>query len=393
MLSYADTWVSLYPCRRRRRRSLCGAGRAAASLSLCRASTPSARTGASRIRPANEGGTLDSLAAVNWPAYETEALSALGAALSEHELDEARIRYLGRKSELAQALRGVRDRESGMLLNGIRAKLEEAVAGRESELVRLAYELAAESGVDVTIPGTPVRRGRLHLLTQIRREIEDIFLGMGYEVWDGNEVATVWENFDALTSDPGHPSRSQFDTFYIDDDTVLRTHTSPDQIRAMQQRKPPIYMVSPGRCYRRDTPDATHSPIFLQVECLAVDRGITLADLQGTVLKFFRALFGETREVRMRTSFFPFTEPSVEFDVTCFICGGEGCSTCKHSGWIEMGGAGWVDPDVFRNVGIDPDEYQGFAFGFGIERIAMLRHGLPDLRAFWENDLRVLGQF
>jgi phenylalanyl-tRNA synthetase alpha chain len=161
----------------------------------------------------------------------------------------------------------------------------------------------------------------------------------------------------------------------------------------MQQRKPPIYMVSPGRCYRRDTPDATHSPIFLQVECLAVDRGITLADLQGTVLKFFRALFGQEREVRMRTSFFPFTEPSVEFDVTCFICGGKGCATCKYSGWIEMGGAGWVDPDVFRNVGIDPDEYQGFAFGFGIERIAMLRHGLPDLRAFWENDLRVLGQF
>ena len=200
---------------------------------------------------------------------------------------------------------------------------------------------------------------------------------MGYEVWDGDEVATVWENFDALTTDPGHPSRSTNDTFYLDDDTVLRTHTSPDQIRAMLSRKPPIYMVSPGRCYRRDTPDATHSPIFLQVECLAVDRGITLADLQGTVLQFFRALFGAEREVRMRTSFFPFTEPSVEFDVTCFICGGEGCATCKHSGWIEMGGAGWVDPDVFRNVDLDPDEWQGFAFGFGIERIAMLRHGLP----------------
>jgi phenylalanyl-tRNA synthetase alpha chain len=341
---------------------------------------------------------LDRLAAMlsngtKWNAYQEEALAAISAALSEQELDDARVKYLGRKSELAQALRGVRDRESGILLNGVRSTLEEAVAEREAELLRLAYELAAEAGVDVTIPGTPVHRGRLHLLTQIRREIEDIFLGLGYEVWDGNEVATVWENFDALTSDPGHPSRSQFDTFYIDENTVLRTHTSPDQIRAMQQRKPPIYMVSPGRCYRRDTPDATHSPIFLQVECLAVDRGITLADLQGTVLKFFRALFGEQREVRMRTSFFPFTEPSVEFDVTCFICGGKGCATCKYSGWIEMGGAGWVDPDVFRNVGIEPDEYQGFAFGFGIERIAMLRHGLPDLRAFWENDLRVLGQF
>jgi phenylalanyl-tRNA synthetase alpha chain len=336
---------------------------------------------------------LDSVAAVNWEAYEHEATAAIGAALSDAELDEARVRFLGRKSELAQALRGVRDRESGMLLNGIRAKLEAAVEERVTALQRLAFEAAAGSGVDVTIPGSPVERGRLHLLTQITREIEDIFLGMGYEVWDGNEVATVWENFDALTSDPGHPSRSNNDTFYLDDDTVLRTHTSPDQIRAMLSRKPPLYMVSPGRCYRRDTPDATHSPIFLQVECLAVDRGITLADLQGTVLQFFRSLFGAEREVRMRTSFFPFTEPSVEFDVTCFICGGQGCATCKHSGWIEMGGAGWVDPDVFRNVDLDPEEWQGFAFGFGIERIAMLRHGLPDLRAFWENDLRVLGQF
>ena len=336
---------------------------------------------------------MDSVAAVNWEAYEQEAIAAIGAALSDPELDEARVRFLGRKSDLAQALRGVRDRESGMLLNGIRARLESAVEERVADLQRLAFDAAAGSGVDVTIPGAPVERGRLHLLTQIRREIEDIFLGLGYEVWDGNEVATVWENFDALTSDPGHPSRSSNDTFYLDESTVLRTHTSPDQIRAMLSRKPPLYMVSPGRCYRRDTPDATHSPIFLQVECLAVDRGITLADLQGTVLQFFRALFGEDREVRMRTSFFPFTEPSVEFDVTCFICGGRGCATCKHSGWIEMGGAGWVDPDVFRNVDLDPDEWQGFAFGFGIERIAMLRHGLPDLRAFWENDLRVLRQF
>jgi phenylalanyl-tRNA synthetase alpha chain len=336
---------------------------------------------------------LDSLAAVDWTAYEEQALAAISSSLSESELDDARVQYLGRKSELAQALRGVRDRESGMLLNGIRARLEEAVSSREQDLLRLAYEAAAGSGVDVTIPGHPVQRGRLHLLTQIRREIEDIFLGMGYEVWDGAEVATVWENFDALNTEPGHPSRSKLDTFYIDDDTILRTQTSPDQIRALQSRTPPIYMVSPGRVDRRDTPDATHSPTFLQVECLAVDRGITLSDLKGTVLHYFRALFGPEREVRMRTSHFPFTEPSVEFDVTCFICGGAGCATCKYSGWIEMGGAGWVDPNVFRNLGLDPAEWQGFAFGFGIERIAMLRHGLPDLRAYWENDLRVLGQF
>jgi len=336
---------------------------------------------------------MDRLAAVDWTAHEAEAKDALAGALSEDDLDAVRIRYLGRKSALAQALRGVRDRETGMLLNTLRARLEEAVAARLDALRRDAVESAATSGVDVTIPGTPVPRGRLHLLTQIRREIEDIFLGLGYEVWDGAEVATVWENFDALTSDPGHPSRSPTDTFYLDESTVLRTHTSPDQIRALQTRQPPIYMISPGRCYRRDTPDATHSPTFLQVELLAVDRGLTLADLQGTVLYFFRALFGQEREVRMRTSFFPFTEPSVEFDVTCFICGATGCPTCKHSGWIELGGAGWVDPDVFRNVDLDPAVWSGYAFGLGIERIAMLRHGLPDLRAFWENDLRVLGQF
>jgi phenylalanyl-tRNA synthetase alpha chain len=332
---------------------------------------------------------LDSLAAVDWTAYEQEALRAI----AEGELEDARVRYLGRKSELAQALRGVRDRESGMLLNGIRTRLEAAVEDRERQLARAAYEAAAGSGVDVTLPGTPVKRGRLHLFTQVRREIEDIFLGMGYEVWDGPEVVTVWENFDALNTDPGHPSRSKLDTFYLDDDTILRTQTSPDQIKAMLARKPPIYMVSPGRVYRRDTPDATHSPIFQQVECLAVDRGITLSDLRGTVLQYFRALFGPEREVRMRTSFFPFTEPSVEFDVTCFLCNGQGCAVCKQSGWIEMGGAGWVDPDVFRNVGLDPDEWQGFAFGFGIERIAQLRHGLTDLRTPWENDIRVLRQF
>src|ERR687888_137234 len=327
-------------------------------------------------------------------ALEGEAQSAIAAASSAAELDEVRVRYLGRKSELKQALRGVRDRETGMALNALRERLEEAAPTRQRELEQAELEqVFAQEGLDVTLPGERFPRGRLHILTQVQREIEDIFIGLGYEVWDGDEVTPVWHSFDALTTDPGHPSRSANDTFYLDDDTVLRPHTSSDQIRAMESRQPPLYLVSPGRCYRRDTPDATHSPIFLQVECLAVDRGITLADLQGTVLQFFRALFGQDREVRMRTSHFPFTEPSVEFDVTCFICGGAGCNVCKHSGWIEMGGAGWVDPDVFRNVNLDPDEWQGFAFGFGIERIAMLPHGLPDLRAFWENDLRVLGQF
>ena len=327
-------------------------------------------------------------------ALEGEAQSAIAAASSAAELDEVRVRYLGRKSELKQALRGVRDRETGMALNALRERLEEAIATRQRELEQAALERTfAQDGLDVTLPGEPFPRGRLHILTQVRREIEDIFLGLGYEVWDGDEVTPVWHSFDALTTDHGHPSRSPNDTFYLDDDTVLRPHTSSDQIRAMESRQPPLYLISPGRCYRRDTPDATHSPTFLQFECLAVDRGITLADLQGTVLHFFRALFGPEREVRMRTSFFPFTEPSVEFDVTCFLCGGAGCAVCKHSGWIEMGGAGVVDPGVYEYVGYDPEEWSGFAFGLGIERIAMLRHGLPDLRAFWENDLRVLAQF
>src|SRR5919202_6288935 len=265
-------------------------------------------------------------------ALEREAQSAIAAATAVEELDEARVRYLGRKSELKQALRAVRDRETGMALNALRERLETATAARQRELEQAELEQAfAQDGLDVTLPGDRFPRGRLHLLTQVRREIEDIFLGLGYEVWDGDEVTPVWHSFDALTTDPGHPSRSPNDTFYLDDETVLRPHTSSDQIRAMESRQPPIYMVGPGRCYRRDTPDATHSPTFLQFECLAVDRGITLADLKGTVLQFFRALFGSEREVRMRTSYFPFTEPSVEFDVTCFLCKGQGCGVCKYS--------------------------------------------------------------
>jgi phenylalanyl-tRNA synthetase alpha chain len=331
---------------------------------------------------------------VDWQQYEDEAQQAIAAAGTADALEESRVRYLGRKSDLAQALRGVRDRESGILLNGIRARLDTAVDARRDALETEQLErLYAQAPVDVTLPGEAFPRGRLHVLTQVKREIEDVFLGMGFEVYEGAEVTDTWHNFDALTTDHGHPSRSAGDTFYLNGDVLLRTHTSPDQIRLMESREPPIYAIMPGRCYRRDTPDATHSPTFLQVESLVVDRGITLADLKGSVLQFFRALFGPEREVRMRTSYFPFTEPSVEFDVTCFLCDGRGCPVCKHSGWIEMGGAGWVDPDVFRNVGYDPDVWSGFAFGLGIERIALLRHGLGDLRLFWENDVRMLEQF
>jgi phenylalanyl-tRNA synthetase alpha chain len=318
--------------------------------------------------------------------------SEIAGAATLEELDELRVRHLGRKSELKQALRNIRDRETGMALNALRERLESAVAQRRAELEAAAAEADGEP-FDPTLPGVPVPRGRLHLLTQLRRRIEDVFVGMGYQVYDGREVETVWHNFDALNQPEAHPSRDPRDTFYVDDQTLLRTHTSPSQIRAMMQQEPPVYLVSLGRVYRRDALDATHTPVFHQVEGLAVDRHITLADLRGTIEQFAGAIFGGRREVRMRTSFFPFTEPSVEFDMTCYLCDGEGCPVCKHSGWIEMGGAGVVDPNVLEAVGYDPELWSGFAFGLGIDRIAFARHGLPDIRLFWENDIRMLDQF
>jgi phenylalanyl-tRNA synthetase alpha chain len=332
------------------------------------------------------------VAAVDVEALEREAQGAIAAASTRAALDDARVQYLGRKSDLKQALRAVRDRDSGMALNATRERLEAAFDARETDLER-AELVRLDEALDVTLPGTPLRRGRLHPLTQIIREIEDIFLGLGYEIVDGPEVETVWHNFDALNQPLTHPSRSHRDTFYVDEQTLLRTHTSTGQIRVMESRKPPIYIASLGRVYRRDTPSPRSTPNFHQVEALAVDRDITLADLKGTLLHFFHQMFGPDRDVRMRTSFFPFTEPSVEFDVTCFLCGGTGCVFCKHTGWFEMGGAGVVDPAVFENVGLDPEEWSGFAWGLGIDRIAAQRHGIPDIRMFWENDLRVLRQF
>ncbi|HZG35619.1 MAG TPA: phenylalanine--tRNA ligase subunit alpha [Gaiellaceae bacterium] len=324
-------------------------------------------------------------------ALQSEAQHAIGAAATPEELEAARVRYLGRKSDLKLALREVRDRESGMALNAARLAVEEALEARARELAVAAATVADDT--DPTLPGDEIPRGSLHLITQLRRRIEDIFVGMGYQVYDGREVETVWHNYDALNQPEAHPSRDPQDTFYLDTETLLRTHTSPSQIRAMLEQEPPIYLVSLGRTYRRDPIDATHTPVFHQVEALAVDRGITLADLRGTMETFARAVFGGHRDVRMRTSFFPFTEPSVEFDVTCYLCDGSGCAVCKHSGWIEMGGAGEVDPAVFESVGYDSEEWTGFAFGLGIDRIALLRHGLPDLRLFWQNDIRFLEQF
>jgi phenylalanyl-tRNA synthetase alpha chain len=337
----------------------------------------------------------DTVAAVELEALEAEALSAIAAAADPAALDDARVRYLGRKSPLKLALREVRDRESGLALNQLREKIEAAVAARETELERVELERAlAEERVDVTVPGDRPYRGRLHLITQIRREVEDIFLGLGYEVYDDREVETVEDNFDALNFPAWHPSRSPRDSLYLEHGkTLLRTETSPSQIHVMQTRKPPIFMVSIGRVYRRDTIDATHYPTFHQFEGLAVDQGITLADLKGTLLHVMRQLYGPERRVRFRTHYFPFTEPSIEPDVSCMTCGGAGCATCKWSGWIEMGGSGVVDPAVLEYCGIDPEEYSGFAFGMGLERTAQLRHGVPDVRYLWEGDLRVSRQF
>jgi len=336
----------------------------------------------------------DTVAAVDWEALQHEALAAIEAAATLAVLDELRVQYLGRKSALKLALREVRDRETGMALNAAREAIEAAVDMRQRELERAELDRTIrEDKVDVTLPGRLRPRGHLHLTTQVRREVEDIFLGMGYEVVDGREVETTHYLFDALNMAPNHVTRSPLHTFYVGGDTVLRSETSPSQIHTMEAKQPPVYIVSLGRCYRRDTPDATHYPIFHQVEGLAIDRGITLADLKGTLRTLLRQLFGADREAKFVTHFFPFTEPSLEVLVSCFQCEGAGCSMCRHSGWIEIGGSGMVDPNVLRFVGYDPEEVSGFAFGWGLERMAILRHGLPDIRDLWADDLRFLEQF
>jgi phenylalanyl-tRNA synthetase alpha chain len=344
-----------------------------------------------------------------------EAEREISAAGSSEALEQLRVRYLGRKAELPQTLRGVAGLDSaaraevGKAANEARQALESLLQGRAEELGarELDARLEADS-IDVTLPGAPSQPlGRLHVLTSTRRELEDIFLGLGFTVMEGPEIETVHYNFDALNHSPTHPARARSDTFYVSEDVVLRTHTSPMQVRAMEAHPPPLYVVVPGRVYRPDS-DATHTPQFHQVEGLAVDEDITLADLKGTLLTFARAVFGEERDVRLRPHHFPFTEPSVEVDVSCFNCDGKGflrdgsrCPVCKGEGWLEVLGAGEVDPDLYafiptteRNApGYDSEKVQGFAWGMGIERIAMLKHGIPDLRLLYENDLRFLEQF
>jgi len=343
---------------------------------------------------------LDKVANVNPEELQKEALAAVAAAETLESLDAARVRYLGRSTELKLALREVRDRETGMALNAVREALEAAFAARQEELERseLSAKLSTER-IDVTLPAellgeVRVRpRGSLHPTTQIRRDVEDAFIGLGYEIREDREIETVEYNFDKLAFPEWHPARSPRDTFYVDAGHLLRTETSPSQIHILEEKPPPVYMVSIGRVYRRDAITPTRFPIFHQFEGLAIDRGITMADLKGTLLHVMRALFGEERQVRFRTHYFPFTEPSMEPDVSCGVCGGSGCPTCKWSGWIEIGGSGMVDPQVLANVGLDPDEWSGFAFGLGLERTAQLRYDIPTIRPFWENDLRFLRQF
>ena len=328
--------------------------------------------------------------------YLSEARAAILGAASADELEQARVRYLGRRSALSEALRNARELavEERAELNRTKLALEELVRERAEEVRRAELDRAvAEEVVDVTLPGERIPRGHRHPISQIRREVEGVFLGLGYEVVDGREVETTRYNFDGLNFPVWHPTRSPRSSLFLNGDVLLRTETSPSQIRVMESRQPPVYIISHGRVYRRDTIDATHYPIFHQVEGLAVDRGITLADLKGTLLHLMRALFGEERRVRFRTHYFPFTEPSLEPDVSCFACDGEGCKVCKFSGWIEMGGSGMVDPAVLEFVGYDPEEVSGFAFGLGLERIAQLRHGVPDVRLLWDSDLRVITQF
>jgi phenylalanyl-tRNA synthetase alpha chain len=342
---------------------------------------------------------------------ESEAAAAIEAAAGTAELEELRVRYLGRKAELTTILRGIGElpaEERGRVgggANRARKGLEERLEKRVATLDvgELEARLAGDR-VDVTLPGAPARpAGHLHLITRTTRQIEDVMVGLGYRVVEGPEVEHDHYNFTALNHPPGHPARMLQDTFYVQShpDLLLRTHTSPVQIRAMESQPPPIFVIVPGKVYRRDS-DATHSPMFHQVEGLALGEGITMADLQGTLEEMLRAIFGGGREARMRPHFFPFTEPSVEFDVSCFQCeggelpGGGRCNLCKGQGWIEVGGAGMVDPNVLGFVaehGYDPERVQGFAFGMGVERIAMLRHGVPDLRRFFDNDARMLEQF
>ena len=330
-------------------------------------------------------------------ALKEEALRAAEEVKDLSALDELRIRILGRKGELTQLLRqtGALPPEErpafGQRANQVKARVQEAL---EAAAARLAQAGAGErtGKEDITLPGIRQRRGRLHPVTQAERLILEVFSRLGFDVVESPEVELDWYCFEALNMPPDHPARDMQDTFYVAGDVVLRTHTSPVQIRTMESQPPPVRIVCPGKAFRRDS-DATHTPMFHQVEGLLVDKGISFADLKGTLTTFVQQVFGQGTPLRFRPSFFPFTEPSAEVDIGCVVCRGAGCRVCKHTGWLEILGSGMVDPNVYKNVGYDPNEVTGFAFGMGIERIAMLLWGVDDIRLFYENELRFLRQF
>jgi len=324
-----------------------------------------------------------------------EALQAAEAASSAEVLEAVRIRYLGRKGLLPGVMKDLKalapaDRaEVGRLANTFKTALADALAAR-----RTALAAPRESGTfDTTLPGQWPRPGLAHPISRVIEDAVAVFARMGFTVAEGPDIETAWHNFEALNTPAHHPSLDAQDTFWLDNGRVLRTQTSPVQVRVMESRQPPVRIVTPGRCYRRDTTDATHSANFHQIEGLYVDTDVSLADLKGTLAFFAHAMMGPSVSVRFRPHFFPFTEPSVECDFSCHVCGGAGCRVCKQSGWIEIAGAGMVDPRVFEKVGYDPERFTGFAFGMGVERIAMIRYGIPDIRLLYENDMRFLAQF
>ncbi len=329
---------------------------------------------------------------------KVEALAELASGSTP--IEDIRIKYLGKKGELTAVLRGMGKLSAeerpviGQLANEVRAeienKIEELLQAKKAE--EQAAMLEAEK-LDVTVPGDKIRAGHTHPLALVQRQLEDIFLGMGYSIVDGPEVELDYYNFQALNIPKDHPARDTQDTFYITENILLRSQTSPVQARVMEKTQPPIKIISPGRVYRSDAVDATHSPLFHQLEGLVVDKGITMGDLKGTLEMFARRMYGESTQIRFRPHHFPFTEPSAEVDVSCFACGGKGCRLCKGEGWIEILGAGMVHPNVLRMCGIDPEVYSGFAFGVGIERIAMLKYHIDDMRLLYENDVRFLSQF
>ena len=328
------------------------------------------------------------------------SIKEMEASQNLKELNDLKVKYLGKKGELTVVLRGMGTLSPeerpviGSLVNEVRDELNVLVEKKEKEFKKQELQKRLETeNIDVTEPSKKVILGSLHPITQIIEEVEEIFLGMGYQIADGPEVEKAIYNFDKLNTPPDHPARDLQDTFYITDDIVLRSQTSPVQARVMENQKPPIKIICPGAVYRSDSVDATHSPVFHQVEGLVVNKNISMTDLKGTLEMFAKKCLGENTKIRFRPHHFPFTEPSAEADVSCFVCGGKGCRVCKGEGWIELLGCGMVHPNVLSNCGIDPEEYSGFAFGFGVERIAMAKFGIEDMRLLFENDVRFLKQF